>query len=227
MPCIQYASTSNDNWGIGFLAPKSLNIIPHKINFPIKHALKVYTIDKSPLSLKYKNNSSLLLLQPGSNKPYKLLEPISGEPVDFIELSYEGTCLIVYEIINDTYHILTKSFPGGVYISKNDLLKYGYSYISYYDYIIKSKNEYIVFIKEGLNLREKPSIDSNIITIINSDSFTIIPSNTTFRQWIYVDIIKYDKHPCEGGKRITKLRGWIKLIDDKGFPNIWYYTRGC
>ena len=50
--------------------------------------------------------------------------------------------------------------------------------------------------------------------------------------WTKVKVKKYREHPCTTGLSQNEiveyeLEGWVKIVDDNGRPNVWYYPRGC
>ena len=84
----------------------------------------------------------------------------------------------------------------------------------------------------GINLRALPSTDSELILTFKGDLFEITPTEQDEGNWVKVKVIKYKEHPCESGLSQNELaeekyEGWIKLIDNNGIPNVWYYSRGC
>ncbi len=80
-----------------------------------------------------------------------------------------------------------------------------------------------------LNLREKPNIKSNKIACLQSnswrdDSYIKIDIKSDANKWFFVIVRKYqykdENDSC--GTLIETKRGWLKALDDNGFPNIWF-----
>ena len=81
-------------------------------------------------------------------------------------------------------------------------------------------------------MRALPSTDSDLILTFNGDLFEIAPTEQAEGNWVKVKVIKYKEHPCLSELNQEELieqkfEGWLKLVDDNGSPNVWYYSRGC
>ena len=84
----------------------------------------------------------------------------------------------------------------------------------------------------GLNLRIAPDPGSKILAVLKGELFEIIPSDQHDGPWTEVRVKKYREHPCRTDMGLDdilefELTGWIKIVDDNGAPNVWYYSRGC
>ena len=84
----------------------------------------------------------------------------------------------------------------------------------------------------GLRLRKEPNTNSEVIGSVRGDLFEIKLTAEISGQWNKVKIIKYKQSPCEtelSNEENIEYRseGWLKIIDDRGEPNLWRHTRGC
>ncbi|MEZ4829638.1 MAG: hypothetical protein R3C61_25630 [Bacteroidia bacterium] len=80
----------------------------------------------------------------------------------------------------------------------------------------------------AMNLRNSPSASGEKLTAIKGDLYMVKFTGKREGMWAETEVTLYDFHPCEGdAKELQTWKGWVKLMDDKGFPNIWFYTGGC
>lgn len=144
-----------------------------------------------------------------------------------LEYEYEISGFIVYEKQQDFIQIL---FPKGeriAWVSISELEKKGASYQSWMTFMTQTNRTFFT-LEYGMNVRKKPSVRGERIFTVKGDQFEITPTGKTKGLWAEVIIKEYDSEYCEGNHNLLKeYRGWLKILDDKGFPNLWYYTRGC
>jgi len=95
--------------------------------------------------------------------------------------------------------------------------------------------------KNCLNLRESPSTTSPVIDCIPSNDWWIYtgaadPSQITSlmiqeinSNWARVVVTFYYQnlngnfdHPCDQFSEVKSKKGWIKLIDENNYPNVWF-----
>ena len=80
----------------------------------------------------------------------------------------------------------------------------------------------------GLNLRSGPGIHNSKIVTLRGDSYSITLTGKLNGLWAEVEVELWEGNCCEEDcKVINNYKGWIKLLDNKGYPNVWFYTRGC
>ena len=172
-----------------------------------------------------------------------------GIPVKSTDLVWLGSfsTLKVYGIKDTLYNILNQTIDGGVWISIHQLNSRGAGFYTYRSLVLNQvsclnkKFENIYSYDKGvnlpnrcLNLRNNPSLESDIITCVYSNSpereyITKIDIKRTNGNWAYVRVMicQYDEENDESGegcafKVVEGYDGWIKAIDDSGFPNIWF-----
>ena len=95
--------------------------------------------------------------------------------------------------------------------------------------------------KNCLNLRESPSLNAPVIDCIPSNDWWIYtgaadPSLVTSLEieevagnWARIVVKFFHKDlngtfedPCERFSETKSVRGWIKLIDERNYPNVWF-----
>ncbi len=79
----------------------------------------------------------------------------------------------------------------------------------------------------NLNFRTDHTTKSRVIATLRSDHFFVTPIGESSGMWIKVKVEKRSKRYCDGGTLVDSWTGWIKFVDDQGYPNIWYYPKGC
>jgi len=84
----------------------------------------------------------------------------------------------------------------------------------------------------GLNLRNEPDANSKLIRTLKGDVCQISLTKENKGLWSKVKVIVTKENPCgtdltEEENIIEEIEGWIKIVDDEGKPNLWYYSRGC
>lgn len=118
---------------------------------------------------------------------------------------------------------------GGKWISIKELGNLGFKGLSYQEFMTEKSGDVLGFYPEApLNLRNGPSTSHNKIETLSNlheVSLTGVHEGT----WSQVKVIKLNRDRCEGSDVIEEyeLEGWIKVIDEAGKLNIWFYTRGC
>ncbi len=88
----------------------------------------------------------------------------------------------------------------------------------------------------NLNLRDAPQATATKVHRITSHPayddpyFTIQLTGDTQGNWAQVKVIRYPTKEdyCRGRKGEAQiLKGWIKVLNNEGFPNIWSYSDPC
>ncbi len=148
---------------------------------------------------------------------------------DLREINYEGTCLKYYKLVDGYANVLLRAHEGGVWLSVDEIKDKGYYPQNWMDFLLSKKHIYYPFIKDSLDIKLEPSIDSETVARIKGDLYKVTFTGKTQGKWAEVLVIKYDNHFCSGEKQtiIGKWKGWLQPLNKKGYPNIWFYTRGC
>jgi hypothetical protein len=151
---------------------------------------------------------------------------------NFQEIGYE-VWAITYKQINDDFvnlNIKNKNY----WLKITDLQKVGFTLTNWQTFLSNNIDNLLGFYANdpGLNLREQPNLNSRIIRTLKGDINQISPTKEHSGHWTKVKVIFSKEHPCgtdltEKENIIEELEGWIKIVDDEGKPNVWYYSRGC
>ena len=148
--------------------------------------------------------------------------------------------------------IMTRSIHGGVWVRDEDIQKLKGEVLSYSDVILgdpdilpakvqkvildEDVNIGVNLIKSCLNLRKAPSVQADKITCILSNDWQNVNLEYTHLKilkkkgkWVQVIATTYipdEIHDEVGDGCVPKVlkthSGWLRAIDDTGYPNIWY-----
>jgi hypothetical protein len=137
-----------------------------------------------------------------------------------------------YEKRNSFVRILVDK--GNYWIAEKELNKIHFTAKSWINFLLEENEKVLGYYAKapGLRIRKEPTTSSDLVEAIRGDLFEIKLSNEIKGQWCKVSVTKYKEHPCETDledkdniERI--IEGWMKIIDDNGDSNLWYYAKGC
>jgi len=216
-------SSYNSDWGIGIIAP--INATPSTLTnfvFLPDNGLKIYEMPSGKkFSILNKKESALFITAQD-----KTLREINS--ADLITVGVDGYCLKVYEKTANYVKVLAASKKGGYWISLDDMKTSSYNFFSWMSILQMVKNGLFVNEGQGLNLRTQPSTDGDKIITVKGDRFIINLTGKVQGNWAEANVIELENPPCSGEqKEVNSYTGWMKAIDDKGFPNIWFNITGC
>jgi len=150
----------------------------------------------------------------------------------FQEIGYEIWALTYFERRNG--FVKLRYDEKALWLKESDIQNEGFELVEWQSFLSQNLYRLLGFYANdpGLNLRERPNEDSKLIKTLRGDTNHIIPTNESSGHWTKVKVIISKEHPCgselkEEENIIQELAGWIKIVDDNGLPNIWYYSRGC
>lgn len=151
---------------------------------------------------------------------------------DLAEVAAAGWCLKYYNEQGDFLQILVQSTGNGMWISKTELNYLHLKPTDWRGFLLTKKTGFYPNVDIGLNLRQEPDAASKKIVLMKGDHYLIDLSGETDGPWAEAVVKKYSSRPCKAKnpqdlKATETWQGWIKIIDDKGFPNIWFYPGGC
>jgi hypothetical protein len=144
--------------------------------------------------------------------------------------------------------VFWKCMKGGVFAKKADLKKQGADYYTYWEYLFKQDlpdritenkkwaNIGVNLTKNCLNLRLENNVKSDKIKCIPGNDGLIPQTGANHLRilehngnWAKVEVItlswEAEDDDCPS-KEFSNGIGWVKAIDEKGFPNIWYSVSG-
>ena len=178
-----------------------------------------------------------LTLPPGE---VKLYDSPSGKIIGFLgqfssithddwhEVGYESGGLTYYQRRGQFILVLIHNSEKGFWISVPELEKVKFRTLDWLTFLLQDYNRgYYPDVDEGLILREKPSKTSKAIALLQRTNSSIELTGETNGRWGKVKATipySYCEKDYEDAQHLT---GWIMLVDDKGFPNIWLHARGC
>lgn len=144
-----------------------------------------------------------------------------------IEIGYEINGLVVREEKNGFLKIMYTKGAIISWVSKEELKEKGMLYTPWIEFM-NNPNMVFFTMDYGMNLRVKPDVNSGKILLVKGDQFEIQPTGNIQGLWAEVEVKEYNSVYCESPHELVETyKGWIKILDDLGFPNIWFYTRGC
>jgi hypothetical protein len=227
-PCsIMFPVNDTSSWGIGFII------------VPIKTTLKGSTVETdipcylSDRKIRFRNDSVIYM-----------------NTKDYIWLNRSSILLKVFEIKDTKYRICANSVSESIWIEFEEFKSKGFDFNTYLLYLQANKNHIptqnhtsphwhnigVNLINSCLNLRTKPNTEGEIITCLLSND----PSNGyrnihieilwfSTKGWAYVIAREYvynEKYDDSGEgcsfDVVKEYRGYVKVVDNDGRPNIWY-----
>jgi hypothetical protein len=211
----QYGLDNKDIWGIGIIS-NSIRNKSESINFP-DTVINVYDIPNGLIIgkiIKQKNGGyyNIQLELKDSNEKFQITIQ------DLIEIYYEGTCLKYYEKKNNFIQCLLNLRNGGVWISIDDLTKNGFSPIDWTTFLLATKTTYFSILSKGDLVFDEMG---NVIDTLKIVKNYVRLINKADNGYVKVKIFSSEKTD----DNISKT-GWIKIIDEKGHPTIFFGTRG-
>ena len=151
---------------------------------------------------------------------------------NFKQIDYEIWAITYFERKNGFVRIV----EGNVdfWLSENEIEEKNFKIENWKNFLISNTGSLLGYYANdpGLNLRVLPSKNSDLILTLKGDLFEITPTDQSEGNWVKVKVMKYKEHPCVSDLNQEelieyKLEGWLKLVDENGSPNVWYYSRGC
>ena len=170
--------------------------------------------------------------------------PIKQE--DIIYAGFYRPFFKVYEIRGTKFKVLSNTLKGGLWIEFDELIKKGSPFYTYHSFILapdKLPERYqnvfralslgVNLFNSCLNLRKERSVDSEVVICIPNNTTDLEYSEVQIIEnrdaWAYVKyqkLVQYEDHGGSGDgchyKVVKEAYGWIKVIDEKGYPNIWF-----
>ncbi len=227
---IMYPRGGDENWGIGaYWIPNNSEITLYKDD---NCSEKFGTLLKKDYYIKLYNTS---------------VEYVQYNRQDcelIVHFNYEF--LKIYESQNESLKVFCKSFQDGLYAKKSEVeektIFYTYSELIFSDSLplklreIKNGSNLGVNLNNNcLNLREQPNVKSKKVRCIPGNDihptgYTSLNVLNQKGDWAFVQVMNYEwqeyDEEIDCGELINRDSGWVKVIDESGFPNLWYSQSG-
>lgn len=155
---------------------------------------------------------------------------LNGETETFEIDNFE---MVGYEIFALKFISFNDSFlqlENNLWIKISEVKKKGLMQKSWMRYAIEEQDVLGWYgNKPGIELKQNPHEDSEILKILEGDLLEINLTDELKGEWVKVNINEYKIHPCNEPKArpIKNYSGWIKLISENGILNVWSYKKGC
>lgn len=151
---------------------------------------------------------------------------------DMTEFEKKNYCLKFFEQRNGFVKVILNSNGRGYWISEKELGYLNYTALTWLSYLNQRKTGLHPLHQAGVNMRAAPDAKSKKIELLKGDRYLIDLTGNTEGMWAECNCRKYDVRPCKYKspgtlKPIAQYKGWIKLTDDGGYPNLWFYIDGC
>ena len=160
--------------------------------------------------------------------------PLSLDPKDAKGVGYEVDGLIYLAeeagFVKIAYHTtLAYTETGGIWVKREALEQRGFQAQSWMGFLLESE---ITLFPNALgirmNLRAEPHAKGKWLTTLEDDRYFIHPTGNASGIWAEVKVSLMREEFCSGDETIVQeWTGWVKLLDDLMYPNLWFYSGGC
>ncbi|MCC9166490.1 hypothetical protein [Pontibacter harenae] len=148
------------------------------------------------------------------------------------EVGYEVWAISYFERRDGYVRVIEKT--NDFWLSEDEIKLKGFNLVEWQSFLNSKAGDVLGFYANelGLKLREAPNLNSKSLFTMKGDLFEINLLKLYKGTWAKVKVRKYKEHPCVSDLKQDEiiefeLDGWVKLVDDVGRPNVWYYSRGC
>jgi hypothetical protein len=211
--------------GIGIIFPEK-NINERCLNFPLAR-IELFDApggEKAGFITK-KNSLNLMYQVAAQNFPFRVQDK------DLAELAPLAYCLKIFAREGDFVKVLVNSTKNGYWISLKEIGYLRFSAMLWIDWMKTQKGLFYPMVDMGINLRSAANPQSNKLALLKGPLFAIQLTGKTEGSWAEVTASRYASPPCKNtgsnAAPIETKSGWLKVLDDAGMPNIWFYPRGC
>lgn len=226
-------SQSFEGWGIGVILAGDSSIVGNEYPplLPPEADFPVYASPDGPvIGIACVNKRSSDGYEEFLYTPLNATESIKFDYNDSREVYYEQSGLLYFEEEAGFVRIFHHTLKGKpAWIKKANLRACHLKVIPWMEFLLSQKGPMYHPPEEyGLNMRTGPGTSHSVVTTLKGDLYVIELTGNTQGLWAEARVTLYTAHPCEGDEKVVNTyEGWFKLLDDTGYPNIWYYVRGC
>ncbi len=197
--------SQDESWGIGTLSA-----------YYKSHTLTVYNAPNGTIkgSLSVDDRGEIAYWEDGP----RLI--VDGDAK--LQVNIDEFRLKVFKEEEDFIQIFSNDSTDQAWLSLVEIAKTVYYYVPWIDFMSTPSQDFFAQ-SFGMNLRSEPSASGELITTAKGMNFTIIPTGSTNGLWAEVIVMEYDAEYCEENRKLIKeSRGYMKILDDKGYPNVWF-----
>jgi hypothetical protein len=231
VPCIGYAQTFTR----GLIMPSVDSLKFEESYCCVLSPAKGFSVYDSPNGKIIGTLKRLGNVKEDDQAPYKIYLVSGAKKIkvnQFEEIDYDLYAIKYTDSVNGFIMILDTLNSN--WLNVDELKQQGFKPVRWMDYMINTCREDLSFYpnEPGLRLRKEPNASSELIGSVRGTLFKIKLSGECSGQWNKVKVIKLKQDPCDGGLSDEEnieyqMEGWLKVLDDRGEPNLWRYTRGC
>ncbi len=146
---------------------------------------------------------------------------------DFAFITYRGHCLVFHERRDGYVRILDRTLPDGAWVELAALERVGIVPSGWLPILAKTGGPFFERVG-GLNLRAGPGGAHERLITMTGMGWVIQPTGEQEGAWFHVTALRTDGNPCcSWTQELNRHEGWIKAVDDAGFPNVWFCAGGC
>ncbi|MFX0555905.1 hypothetical protein ACOCEA_03865 [Maribacter sp. CXY002] len=205
------------NWGIGIINFPETEQAVSIYNAPQGNEigfleLSNYGSDSNPVALNWRNQEGISLRIPSSA---------------LMEIGYEEQGLVVLENKDGFIRVFDDNGQQSQWLSLEKLRENGFEYLPWIRFMVTSDRSFLPMFY-GMNVRNASTAAASLLVLAKGEQFEITPTGKVNGLWAEVIVQEFDSVYCEMPHNLLNTyTGWIKILDDAGYPNIWFYARGC
>lgn len=211
-------------WGKGLIF--SNEMLDHKMTIDDLVGLPIYHQPNG-----YKIGSIVQAYEPGViAASVEGSDPVEINRKDRQEFSYEVSSLIWFEEQEGFIRFGLNSGKQTYWLKTSEVEEKGLRVLAWVTLATELKRTmFPERLGIRMNLRSQPNTKGKVLAVLTNDQFFVTPTGKSQGMWLEVKVVKHKEAYCEGSGEdvIDSWTGWIKFVDDKGHPNMWFYSRGC
>lgn len=203
----------------GTIGPKKEEFLGERLHFPKNTQINAYN----------KNQKKIGIIEKGEGYTVVFIDKNSTKSsVKSTMIGYDGIGIEIFEINERQGKIFLEDLNIYYWVNLEDFEPHELMYYSWVEFF--NKFDISLFAVDTILLKEEPDENSKTIVKINDLRYTLSMTGKQKGIWSEVKIQKYfDQKGIFGNfpKPTNEYKGWIKILDNKGSPNVWFYAKGC